>query len=215
MITISSDTTPSAEYLHEQTCGLEEEGHEIHSDFVEVIEDVCDKCPIECDFIATGCPSCLPPIDANTAVIYYVAQSDATDRIAIKYDVKQADPPETLEEINEQDRNTVTQIADDQPTTFSVHDLGSLISETATEHNVKRSWTGNVDDSIYLGTDRGYVTFPSGVTVRSTKPYNDMEGETMTPAEKDMCPAGYSKVKWENDSIEITSSDNLEKIEDA
>lgn len=78
-----SGTTYSGYYLHETACGLQEEGHEIREEFVELIKEVASRADFSVDYGSAGCGSCFHSED--DAALFWVAQGDATDSLYLKY----------------------------------------------------------------------------------------------------------------------------------
>jgi hypothetical protein len=130
----------SHEYLHESACGLQEEDHRIADEFVEVIEEVeaqCTKFGYTFDWGAAGCGSCFHT--AADAAVYWVAQNDAMDDVALNFDVTSD--------------------------ALSRKRFGVLIVDTAEAMDVPVSWNGDTRSSVVLGTDKAYYNFDPGARV--------------------------------------------------
>lgn len=140
----------SEDYLHESACSLWEEDHRVHDLFIDVLERVVLDAPISVDMGAAGCGSCFN-IDQEeySGAIYWVAQGDGYDKLAVKYD-------------------TVTD-------GFDATELGELITNVADTHDVQWSWSGSTMDSVILGVEGYYTTYDPGTRVET----NDGETGTV------------------------------------
>lgn len=198
-------TERSAEFLHENTCGLEEEGHRINEKFIHVVKQAQQKAPIPCEFFASGCSTCTPNLDPGTAAIFYVAQGSAEDTVHLSFDIISDDSTE------EHGRNTEIEV-EDVDETFSVKDLGSLIKDAAETLGVQVSWAEKADQSVCLGTDKAYYTFPPGQKVESTETHNDWTATTIEANDEDWCPEGYTKIRFNDGGEAIKSSRRLNEL---
>lgn len=133
-----SQTVSVRDYLHESSCGLEDEHATVSQAFTGVLEAVAERAPIECEVAACGCGSCF--VTEKPAAVFWVAQRNATDEMAVKFDSEDDD--------------------------FTRSDLGDLLVEVAEDHGVPVSWNGNTRKCVYLGVDDRYTNLDPGTRVR-------------------------------------------------
>jgi thiol-disulfide isomerase/thioredoxin len=202
MITPTS-THPSEDLLHNQTCGLEESGHEIKRDFVDILYETVEQAPINMQFFATGCGSCMPAINDGSGVLFYIAQGQGSEKLGVKYDIVEHSSEGNGNEAPNRNHQTTVEGTDD---VFDCIDLAELLIETASKYDVKTSWTGSIKDSVFLGSDMEYFTFDPGTKVEHKT--RNKTGITVEAKEEDFCPDGSTKVDWE-DGVSIVSSDRL------
>ena len=204
---ITTQHALSDEFMHESACSLAEEGHKINHDFINVMHETVETAPIDAQFYATGCPSCHTNNPPSTGVLYYVAQGDATETVSVKYDIIEPQSEQQTESTTA-DRNTTVQITDSDET-FSVTEFGALLVETAEKRDIDVSWTGDVSDSVILGSKKAYLTYEDGETVERDVPHDDREGTAIKADKEDLCPRGYTKVDWGDGNASIISTGNL------
>lgn len=134
---------PRSERLrHETACSLFEEGHYIADEFVDVIEEVEFSVDGSYDYGASGCGSCFHT-DADAAV-FWVAQGDASERVALKFDV-------------------------DDDAAITRQDLGGMICKAAEECHVPYSWNGDPQKCVILGEEDEYTNLPPGTAVTKSR----------------------------------------------
>lgn len=66
------ETVRSTEHVHESACPLLRDDHVIAREFLDVIETVAERSPVECDYGAAGCGTCFETDDP--VGMYWMAQ---------------------------------------------------------------------------------------------------------------------------------------------
>lgn len=119
------NTVRSEEYKHPKTCSLADDDHEIRREFVEAMEAATERLEGDVAINATGCLGCYYPED-HDAYFAWVAQNDATNRVAVRYGVMSDAPVEAF-------------------------DVGDAIAFEAHQRGIDVSWDGDPMHSVILG----------------------------------------------------------------
>ncbi len=167
-----SATTYSGYYLHDDACGLQEEGHEIREEFLDVLKAVVQESPVETEFAASGCNTCYLP--DSDAWVYWVAQGDATDDVHIKY-------------------GTGDQVD------MTTHALAELIVETAEEMGIDVSWNGNTSNTVVLGESDAYTNLDAGTRVARDRRRSQKTGTVLSP---DMVNSDMDYSVWDQSAYD-------------
>lgn len=144
----------SKRLLHESACSLADEDHYIADEFVDVIEEVQFNVDGSYDYGAAGCGSCF--VSDADAVIFWVAQNDASERVSLKFDV-------------------------DDDADITRAELGRLICDTAEECHVPYSWNGDAGMCVILGEEDEYANLPAGTFVTKTRYSTTRRGIVVDP----------------------------------
>ena len=75
--------TYSGYYLHGDACGLQEEGHQVNKQHVNVLKEAADNLPCTAEVKASGCNSCYFP--ETEAWLFWIAQGTNPSLMHVKY----------------------------------------------------------------------------------------------------------------------------------
>jgi len=125
--------TSSAEYKHENSCGLFEQNYAIRNEHAELLDEIAAEYGDDVDVGAAGCNACFTsgrPLSA-----FYIAQIDTSaEDFYLKFD-------------------TDTDERDDLP---DREEFGKEICRLADALGVKWSWTGDTRKAIHIGKSDTY-----------------------------------------------------------
>jgi hypothetical protein len=122
--TVRTDET----HVKDDPCALYDPDHEIAVQFDRVLVAAQDALNADVSVVAGGCNGCTLADVEDGAYIYYLAQTDAIDRISIGYGT-----------------------AGDCDTNVTPADIAQALVSAAERLDVQVSWTGDTDEKVCLG----------------------------------------------------------------
>ena len=108
-------------------CGLYKQGHQIATRFHRVLVAARDALDGDVQIVAGGCNGCVVDDTLTGAYIYYIAQTDCVDHIAIGYRTP------------------------DNGTRIAPEDIGHDLVAAAKRLDVDVPWNGDPAKKVYLG----------------------------------------------------------------
>ncbi|MFB6299542.1 MAG: hypothetical protein ABEH65_04710 [Halobacteriales archaeon] len=126
--TVKTDET----HKKDSVCALYKQGHKIAARFHRVLVAAQDALDGDVRIVAGGCNGCVINDIRTGAYIYYVAQTDCVDRIAIGYGTA------------------------DSATSIAPTDIAHELVAAAERQDVDVTWNGDTGEKVYLGDGTFY-----------------------------------------------------------
>ena len=134
-------TTLNHEYLHESSCGLQDDDSLVNDRFIDVLQYVVDNAEFDVIMAACGCGSCFHTNE--TGAVFWVAQGDSVESMFVKYDHESPDHDDMY--------------------------LAELIGEAAGNYGVPVSIPPDSSYTAVLGVQEYYTDIPVGTRVRKSR----------------------------------------------